>query len=80
MSFYPLRSITPSFISLPIGSSVAQGTVLSSLGTACHSGNPLKASLRPLKGRQFFLISFIVRNDYLKALSPFKGDECSVTK
>ena len=34
---------------LPIGSSVAQSTALPSLGTAWHSANPLKASLRPLE-------------------------------
>ena len=37
---------TPS-ASLPIGSSVAQGTALPSLGTAWHLANPLKTSLRP---------------------------------
>ena len=45
----PLRSATPCSAALPIGSSVAQSTVLPSLGTVCHLGNPLKASLRPLK-------------------------------
>ena len=34
---------------LPYGSSVAQSTVLPSLGTAWHLANPLKTSLRPLK-------------------------------
>ena len=34
---------------LPIGSSVAQSTALPSLGTAWHSANPLKTSLRPLE-------------------------------
>ena len=39
----PLR-----FVTLPYGSSVAQSTVLPSLGTTWHLANPLKASLRPL--------------------------------
>ena len=69
--YYPLRSVA-SLSPLPIGSSVAQGTVLPSLGAACHLGNPLKASLRPLKGRQCFLVSFVLRDS---ALSLFKGDE-----
>jgi hypothetical protein len=39
---------TPS-AALPYGSSVAQSTVLPSLGTDWHLANPLKASLRPLR-------------------------------
>ena len=37
-------------LELPPGSAV-QGTVLPSLNTACHSGNPLKASFAINRGR-----------------------------
>ena len=45
--WYYFLGYTPS-AALPYGSSVAQSTVLPSLGTDWHLANPLKASLRPL--------------------------------
>ena len=57
----PLRSVA-ALSPLPVGSSVAQGTALPLLGTACHLGNPLKASLRPLKVGTVPSDSFIAEN------------------